>query len=82
VIVDLAASTGGNCELTQDNKTIVHNGVIIMGDSALAAQMPQDASLLFSNNVLNLLKLVVVKGEIILDRNNEIIKSAFFTAED
>lgn len=80
VVVDLAASTGGNCEVTQNGKTIRHHGVIIVGDSNLAATSPQDASFLFSNNVLNLLKLFVVKGEIQLDLNNEIIKSAFFTA--
>lgn len=80
VVVDLAASQGGNCEVTQNGKTIVHHGVIILGDSNLAATAPQDASFLFSNNVLNLLKLIVVKGEIQLDLNNEIIKSAFFTA--
>lgn len=80
VVVDLAASQGGNCEVTQNGKTIVHHGVIILGDSNLAATAPQDASFLFSNNVLNLLKLIVVKGEIQLDLNNEIIRSAFFTA--
>lgn len=82
VIVDLAASTGGNCELTQDGKIIQHNGVTIVGDSNLAAEMPQDASRLFGNNVLNFLKIVVIKGEIQLDRTNEIIRGAYFTAED
>jgi NAD(P) transhydrogenase subunit alpha len=50
VIIDLAASTGGNCEMTQDQKTIVYNGVTIMGDSELADTMPQDASFLYANN--------------------------------
>lgn len=80
VVIDLAASQGGNCEVTQNGKTIVHHGVTILGDSNLAATAAQDASFLFSNNVLNLLKLIVVKGEIQLDLNNEIIKSAYFTA--
>lgn len=82
VVIDLAASTGGNCELTQNGKVIRHNGVTIMGDSNLANDMPQNASLLFSNNLFNLLKLIVVKGEIVLDRNNEIIKGSYFTAQD
>lgn len=56
VIIDLAASTGGNCELTQNGKTIVHNGVTIIGDSNLSAQLPRDASSLFSRNILNYLK--------------------------
>lgn len=80
VVVDLAASTGGNCELTQDNAVIEHNGVTIIGNSNLAATMPQDSSVLFSNNALNFLKLIVKDGEVNLDLENEIIRGAFFTA--
>ncbi|MBU6341726.1 MAG: NAD(P) transhydrogenase subunit alpha [Bacteroidetes bacterium] len=77
VVVDLAASTGGNCELTQNNKTIQHKGVTIIGDSNLAARMPQDASTLFGNNVANFLKLFISKtGELQLDFNNEIVKGS------
>jgi H+-translocating NAD(P) transhydrogenase subunit alpha len=75
VIVDLAASTGGNCELTQDNATIQHQGVRIIGDSNLAGRMPQDASTLYGNNVANFLKLLIAKdGSLQLDFNNEIVK--------
>jgi NAD(P) transhydrogenase subunit alpha len=73
VIIDIAASTGGNCELTQDGKVIVHKGVTIIGDSNLAAKMPTDASLLFANNIHNYLKIMVKDGQIDLDWNNEII---------
>ncbi len=73
VIVDLAASTGGNCELTQDGKVIVHNGVTIIGDSNLASKMPSDSSFLFANNIHNYLKIMVKDGQIDLDWNNEII---------
>lgn len=82
VVVDLAASTGGNCELTQDNKIIQHNGVTIIGNSYLAAEMPQDSSNLFSTNALNFIKTLIKKGgELHLDMNNEIIRGAFFTAQ-
>ncbi|MEO0789348.1 MAG: NAD(P)(+) transhydrogenase (Re/Si-specific) subunit alpha, partial [Bacteroidota bacterium] len=81
VIVDLAASTGGNCELTQNNKTIDVNGVTIIGDSNLAALMPQDASTLFSNNLVNFLKLFIKDGQISIDMENEIVSSALITAE-
>lgn len=74
VVVDLAASTGGNCELTQDNKTIRHNGVAIIGDSNLAARLPQDASLLFGNNVANFLK-ILYKGDA-PDFANEIVRES------
>lgn len=80
VIVDLAASTGGNCELTQNDQVIQHNGVTIIGNSNLAGLMPQDSSMLFSNNALNFLKVIVQKGELNLDMNNEIVRGAYFTA--
>lgn len=79
VIVDLAASTGGNCELSEDNKIVLHQGVKIIGNSYLAAQMPQDASLLYGNNVLNFLKMLIKDGQLNLDMDNEIIKGAYFT---
>ena len=79
VVVDLAASTGGNCELTQDRKVVHHNGISIIGDSDLAATMPQDASTLFANNVLNFLKLIIKDGNLHLDFENEIVKSSYIT---
>jgi NAD(P) transhydrogenase subunit alpha len=80
VVVDLAASTGGNCELTQDRQVIVHNGVTIVGNSDLASEMPQDASFLYGNNLLNFMKLFVKKGELNIDLENEIIRGAYLTA--
>jgi NAD(P) transhydrogenase subunit alpha len=61
VIVDLAAATGGNTDLTVNNQTILHKGVTIIGNSALPAMMPSDASKLYSKNVLNFLKLIIDK---------------------
>lgn len=80
VVVDLAASTGGNCELTQDRQVIVHNGVTIVGNSDLASEMPQDASFLYGNNLLNFMKLFLKKGELNIDLENEIIRGAYLTA--
>lgn len=80
VVVDLAASTGGNCELTQDRQVIVHNGVTIVGNSDLASEMPQDASFLYGNNLLNFMKLFLKKGELTIDLDNEIIRGAYLTA--
>lgn len=79
VIVDLAASTGGNCELTQDKKVIQHKGVWIVGDSDLASAMPEDASTLYANNLFNFLKLIIKDGALHLDFSNEIVNSAFIT---
>jgi len=77
VIVDLAASTGGNCEVTKNDEIIVHSGVTIIGDSNLADKMPSDSSLLFSNNVVNYLKTMVKEGELNLDMENEIIQKSY-----
>ena len=75
VIIDLAASTGGNCELTQNDATIVHNGVKIIGNSNYASGMPNDASKMFGNNVLNFLKLIIDKdGNMNLNFEDDIVK--------
>jgi NAD(P) transhydrogenase subunit alpha len=58
VIIDIAASSGGNTELTEDNKVIVHNGVTIVGNSLLPSEMPVDASRMFGNNVMNFLEII------------------------
>lgn len=74
VIVDLAASTGGNCELTADGKNIVVNGINILGKTNYASDMSSDASKMFGCNVLNLIKIMVDKDSVItIDLNDEII---------
>lgn len=59
VIIDLAASTGGNCELTENEKTIVYNDITIVGESNFPAHLPADASKMYGNNVMNFLKLLL-----------------------
>lgn len=80
VIVDLAASTGGNCELTENDKTIEVNGVKIIGNSNYTNDMQIDASSMFGKNVVNLLKLFITEeGELNLNFEDEIIKGACLT---
>lgn len=80
VIIDIAAATGGNTELTQDNKTIVHNNVTIIGNSALASAQPADASKVYSKNVLNFLKLILTKeGLLNLNFEDDIVKGTCIT---
>src|ERR1044072_8888423 len=57
VIVDLAAESGGNCELTQAGQTVVEGGVKVIGPSNLASEMPVPASQLYAKNLENLLGL-------------------------
>ncbi len=73
IVIDLAASSGGNCELSQADTTVIHNGVKIIGNSNLPSEMPRDASFFFSNNAANYLKLIIKDGALNLDRKNEII---------
>ncbi len=74
VIVDLAASSGGNCELTQNGKNVVVNGVNIIGKSDYPSDMPTDASKMFGCNIINLLKIMVDKdGNLNLNMQDDII---------
>lgn len=80
VIIDLAASTGGNCELTENDKTVDHQGVKIFGNSNYAAGMPVDASRMYGKNLVNFLKLIMDKeGNLNLNFEDEIVKGACIT---
>ncbi len=75
VIIDLAAATGGNTELTRNDETVVHNGVSIVGNSALASTMPSDASKLYGKNILNFLQLMIDKeGKFNLNFEDDLVK--------
>jgi NAD(P) transhydrogenase subunit alpha len=70
VIVDLAASGGGNCELTVPGEKIVtEGGVTIIGYTDLTSRLPQQSSQLFGTNVVNLMKLLTPgkDGNLVLD---------------
>jgi NAD(P) transhydrogenase subunit alpha len=73
VIVDLAADSGGNCELSQAGQDIVHHGVVVAGLSNPASGMPTHASFLYSRNVLNFLTLILTEGELTPDFDDEIV---------
>jgi NAD(P) transhydrogenase subunit alpha len=74
VIVDLAAVTGGNCELTQNGTTVEVNGVKIIGKSDYPSEMPSDASKMFGSNVINLLKIMIdTNGNLKPDMADEIV---------
>ncbi len=81
VIVDLAAETGGNCELTQAGETVLENGVKVLGPRNLASEMPAPASQLYAKNLENLLGLMVgEEGKVELDFADDIIAAACITA--
>ena len=82
VIVDLAAETGGNCELTQPGEEVVENGVTIVGSTDLASRMAFDASRLYSRNVTALLQHLAPEGELRLDWDDEIVAGACVTRRE
>lgn len=80
VIIDLAASTGGNTPFTKNNETVVVNGVSIVGNSNLQATMPSDASKLYGKNVLNFLQLIITKEATInLNWEDDLVKGSCIT---
>jgi proton-translocating NAD(P)+ transhydrogenase subunit alpha len=82
VIVDLAAETGGNCELTEPGETVVKHDVTIVGPLNLPSAMPDHASQLYARNVQSLLELMVgEEGRLELDFDDEIIAGACITRD-
>jgi len=79
VIVDLAAETGGNCELTEPGAEIVRNGVAILGPLNLASTLPFDASQMYARNVAAFLGHIVQDGRLRLDFEDQIIRDTCVT---
>jgi H+-translocating NAD(P) transhydrogenase subunit alpha len=79
VIVDLAAETGGNVELTKAGETVDHNGVKIMGQLNLPSTMPVHASQMYAKNIQNLLDLLIKNGTLDPDFEDEIVKGTVIT---
>lgn len=79
VIIDLAAESGGNCELTKPDKTIVENGIFIYGAVELPSQMPQHTSWMYSRNLYNVFKNLFSEPDMEPDLEDEINKNALVT---
>lgn len=74
LIIDLAASTGGNTALSKNEETVIHNGVSIKGMSSLPQSAPSDASKLYGKNILNFLQLMVKDGNLNLNFEDDLVK--------
>ncbi len=79
VIMDLAAETGGNCELTRPGETFEQDGVVIAGPLNLPATVPYQASQLYAKNVVTFLQNMVKDGRLTIDREDEIIRDTLLT---
>ncbi len=81
VIVDLAAENGGNCELTQKDELVDHNGVTIIGYTDLPSRLPGQSSSLYSNNIIKFLELMTKEGSFQPDFEDIVVKKAMVTKE-
>jgi NAD(P) transhydrogenase subunit alpha len=78
VIVDLAAETGGNCELTEADKVVVRNGVTIIGYTDLPSRLATQSSQLYATNLKHLLSDMTPEkdGELVVDFDDEVVRGA------
>jgi H+-translocating NAD(P) transhydrogenase subunit alpha len=80
VIIDIAASTGGNTTLTKNDGTVIYEGVTIVGNSNLPATMPFDASKMYGKNICNFLQLIIDKeGKLNLNLNDDLVKGSLIS---
>jgi proton-translocating NAD(P)+ transhydrogenase subunit alpha len=82
VIVDLAAESGGNCELSRAGEDVVHGGVLVVGLADVPSTMPVHASQLYARNLVNLLLLMTTDGEVVPDFDDEIVAASCVTRKD
>jgi NAD(P) transhydrogenase subunit alpha len=81
VIVDLAAETGGNVEVTRAGETVLHDGVAVMGQLNLPSTMPVHASQMYAKNIQNLLALLIKDARFAPDYEDEIVKGTVVTRD-
>lgn len=80
VIIDIAAATGGNTEVTKNNQTINYKGITIVGNSNLPSTMPYDASKMYGKNICNFLHLIIDKeGKLNLNLEDELVKGTLIS---
>ena len=81
IIVDAAASTGGNCELTRPDEIVEHGGVTVLGPTDLASQVPTHASQMYARNVVAFVEHVSTPEGARLDMEDEIVSGCLVAKE-
>lgn len=82
VIIDLAATQGGNCALTKIGQVVEVGGVKIIGFNNISSRIATDSSALYSRNLMNLLAVLVDKdGNLALNMDDDIIKATVLTKD-
>jgi NAD(P) transhydrogenase subunit alpha len=80
VVVDLAAASGGNCELSVDGEEVDYHGVLVIGAGDLPSRVPATASTVYARNVSTFLGLLVREGRVQPDLDDDIVDATCVTA--
>ena len=81
VIVDISIDQGGNCEITPPGTVEVKHHVTLVGIKNIPGHLPTSSTWMFSQNIYNFLKYITQDGQIVLDRNDEIIAKTLVTID-
>jgi len=81
VIVDVAAPSGGNCELTRPGEEVRHGGVLIIGPTDLASRVAVDASEMYARNIYNFISPAIKDGELEIDWDDEVFAKSALTRD-
>ncbi|MFZ2322675.1 MAG: Re/Si-specific NAD(P)(+) transhydrogenase subunit alpha [Ignavibacteriaceae bacterium] len=79
VVLDMATEFGGNCEISENGKTVKKYGITIIGEPNLASLVPHHASDMYSKNILNLIQYIGKEGKVTLKLEDEIVKGSLIT---
>ena len=81
VLVDVSIDQGGNCDITVPAETVVKHGVTINGIKNIPGMLPTSGTWMFAHNILEMLKYIIKDNKIVLDKNDEIIRSILTTCD-
>jgi NAD(P) transhydrogenase subunit alpha len=79
VIIDIAAETGGNCDVTRAGETVIHKGVSIVGPVNLASQLAMDSSEMYARNLYNYLSPMISEGQFEPDWEDQVMAESVLT---
>ncbi|MDD5609364.1 MAG: NAD(P)(+) transhydrogenase (Re/Si-specific) subunit alpha, partial [Ignavibacterium sp.] len=79
VVLDMATEFGGNCEISERDKTVKKHGVTIIGESNLPSLVPTHSSEMYARNILNLILHISKEGKVTINLDDEIVKGSLIT---
>ena len=79
VVLDMAVEFGGNCEISENGKTVKKHDVTIIGEPNLPSLVATNSSEVYSKNIMALLDHIVKENKLVLDLDEEIVKGSLIT---